>query len=216
MDDEKEDSISKGFKFALGIVLFIVIFFWLFKPTLVAYPIFSNENRQDIPKTNTHIITTTSNEQAQASQEYKTEIGYLNQAIKIHDFEMANFVYQPSYVSFESALNYWGILSQFPFEITSATLKTSREKKIGGKLYGYNKVDKRYYGGFIKVDGFLVATKEKALVDQIYLWSKGLKQLNWNEYDLSRVDNKLINKMLVELKIYKKLERYIGKLEGRK
>jgi len=47
---------------------------------------------------------------------------YQINSIKIHDFEMANFVYQPSYVSFESALNYWGILSQFPFEITSLSL----------------------------------------------------------------------------------------------
>jgi predicted transcriptional regulator of viral defense system len=130
---------------------------------------------------------------------------------KIHDFEMANFLYQPSYISFESALNYWGVLSQFPFEITSATLKKSKVKKLDDKVFGYNRVSKKYFGGFVKENGFLIASSEKALVDQIYLWSKGLKQLNWDEYDLSRVNMRMIKKMVTEMKLNKKLENYIGK-----
>lgn len=129
----------------------------------------------------------------------------------LHDFEIANFVYQPSYVSFETALNYWGILSQFPFEITSATLKNSKIKTIDDKIFGYSRINKKYYSGFVKVDNFLIASPEKALFDQIYLWSKGLKQLSWDEYDLTRIDKVVVKKMLLGLSLNKKFKKYIGK-----
>ena len=48
---------------------------------------------------------------------------YLLNTKKASDFEIANFLYNPSYISFETALNYHGILNQFPFEISSATTK---------------------------------------------------------------------------------------------
>jgi len=124
----------------------------------------------------------------------------------IHDFEIANFIYQPSYISFESALNYWGILSQFPFEVTSATLKNSKVKKSNDKNFGYNKISKKYYFNFIKVNNFLIASPEKALFDQIYLWSKGLKQLNWDEYDLTKINKVNLKKMLSVLNLGKKLD----------
>ena len=63
----------------------------------------------------------------------------------VSDFEIANFLYSPSYISFETALNYHGILSQFPFEITSATSKKSKKKEILGKTYRYIKINKRLY-----------------------------------------------------------------------
>jgi predicted transcriptional regulator of viral defense system len=46
---------------------------------------------------------------------------YLLKGAKVHDFALANFIYRPSYISFESALNFYGILSQFPYEVTSIT-----------------------------------------------------------------------------------------------
>ena len=123
----------------------------------------------------------------------------------VHDFELANFLYQPSYISFESALNYWGILSQFPFEITSATLKISRTKKNNEKTFSFTKLDKKHYFGFKKVDNFLIASPEKALFDQVYLWTKGLKQLNWDEYDFDNVNKTELKKMLSILNLDKKL-----------
>src|SRR3990167_8806067 len=40
-----------------------------------------------------------------------------------HDFTIANFIYQPSYVSLESALSLYGIITSFPYTITSVTTK---------------------------------------------------------------------------------------------
>ena len=66
------------------------------------------------------------------------------------DFVLANFIYEPSYVSFESALSYHGILSQFPYELTSATLGQTRSKKFNGKEYGYYHLKKISFLGICK------------------------------------------------------------------
>jgi hypothetical protein len=44
MAKEKDNSISKGFKFALGVILFLVIFFWFFRPSIIVGPIDSEGN----------------------------------------------------------------------------------------------------------------------------------------------------------------------------
>lgn len=87
MNSEKDDSLSKGLKFALGVVLFFVIFFWFFRPTLVVYPIYSNENTQNIPKSSTQISSPTSSDKVPDIPDNEAEIHYLNQPINIHDFE---------------------------------------------------------------------------------------------------------------------------------
>ena len=49
------------------------------------------------------------------------------------DFEIANYIYNPSYISLESALSYYGILSQFVYTITSITTKKSNIYEISEK-----------------------------------------------------------------------------------
>lgn len=91
------------------------------------------------------------------------------------NFEIANFLYSPSYISFETALNYYGLLSQFPLEITSATLGKKAEKEVNNQLYTYSKIDVKLFTGYYKESNYLIATKEKALFDEIYLISKSIK-----------------------------------------
>ena len=105
-------------------------------------------------------------------------------------FEIANFLFSPSYISLETALNYHGILSQFPLEITSVTLKKSVTKQADGQVFSYAHLKQNLFWGYEKKDGQLIAFPEKALLDQIYLSSKGLRSVHLDEYDLSNV-NKL-------------------------
>ena len=44
-----------------------------------------------------------------------------------NDFELANFLVNPSYISLESALSFYGILPQFPYTITSVTPLKNRK-----------------------------------------------------------------------------------------
>lgn len=111
-----------------------------------------------------------------------------------HQFIVANYCYSPSYVSFESALSYYGILSQFPVEVTSATsLKTVRYN-LRDQIYSYSHLKKDLFWGYDKKqDGFLIACPEKAILDQAYLASKGLKSFSKDELDWSLIDKKKLS-----------------------
>lgn len=111
---------------------------------------------------------------------------------EVNEFTLASFLYTPSYISFETALNFYGILSQFPYEITSATIKKPKQKKVHDKLYSYIRIQKSLFWGFKKEQQYLIAEPEKALLDQLYLVSKGLRSLHLDELDLSRIRKNLI------------------------
>lgn len=105
------------------------------------------------------------------------------------EMQIAYFLYNPSYISFETALNYYGVLSQFPTTITSVTTKKTKNKTVEGREYTYSHINKSYFTGYEKKDGFLIATPEKALVDQMYFSLKSLKSLeNIDEYDMSNIN----------------------------
>lgn len=105
------------------------------------------------------------------------------------DFEIANFIIQPSYISFESALSFYGILSQFPYSITSATTERSKKIEVDNKTFEYTKIDNRLFNGYIKENSFLIASKEKALFDYLYLASRGLRNSDILEWDLEGIDH---------------------------
>ena len=130
-----------------------------------------------------------------------------------NDFEMANFLYEPSYISLETALNYWGILSQFPFEITSVTSKKSVSKKLEDRVFSYSHLAVHIYGMYRKLDGFLIAIPEKALYDQLYLASKGLRTVSPDEYDVSKIKKREFLNICDVLKANSKMYQFIGGLQ---
>lgn len=113
---------------------------------------------------------------------------YFLKGVKVNDFSLANFIYQPSYISFESALNFYGILAQFPYEIVSGTSRKTAQKVIDGKTFTYVHLQKSLFWGYEKKNAFLIALPEKALLDQLYLATKGLRKINLDEYDLSLIN----------------------------
>jgi predicted transcriptional regulator of viral defense system len=130
----------------------------------------------------------------------------------IDTFEIANFLYQPSYISLETALNYWGVLSQFPFEITNVTSKKNITKKFDEKIYSYSHINSKYFGMFTKKNNMLIALPEKALFDQIYLASKGLKSINFDEYDLENINIKTFLDICRQLKADKNIMELVKKI----
>lgn len=138
---------------------------------------------------------------------------YLLSEANSTDFELAGFLYSPSYISFETALNYWGILSQFPLEITSATTKSPVQKIIDDKAYVYTKLSHKIFTGFTKENNFLMALPEKALFDQLYLIAKGLKTIQYlDEMDYSSLSEKEFSQYLplVTQKLRQKIESLWG------
>jgi len=108
-----------------------------------------------------------------------------------NDFEIANLIVQPSYISFESALSFYGIISQFSYSVTSATIERSKRLDVDEKTFEYTKIDNRLFNGYQKENSFLIASKEKALFDYLYLASRGLRSTDVSEWDLTGIDHKV-------------------------
>jgi predicted transcriptional regulator of viral defense system len=115
------------------------------------------------------------------------------------DFEIANFLYKPSYVSLESALAYYGILIQVPQVITSVTLKRAKKIRAVNKEFIYFHLDQRYYSDYIKEQHFIIATPEKALIDTIFFASYGRTVINPEEWVLDKIDKKRFKKLSVRI-----------------
>lgn len=96
--------------------------------------------------------------------------------------EIANKLWQPSYLSFEYALAYYNILPEMPYIITSATPKTTRLFTIDHKEFGYYSIKKEAFTGYIlqktERKSFLIAEPEKALIDYLYFVSIGKRPQN--------------------------------------
>ncbi|MFH0807441.1 MAG: hypothetical protein V2A57_03400 [Elusimicrobiota bacterium] len=87
-------------------------------------------------------------------------------------FEIANRIYSPSYVSFESALSYYELIPESIYGITSAsTLKTAHFKTPVGE-FSYRSIHPKLYFGFelLKAEDkiYKLASMEKALLDFLY------------------------------------------------
>ncbi len=104
---------------------------------------------------------------------------------------IANRLYEPSYVSLEFALAYYGIIPEIVYEITSVTPKATCSWKVCGKIYSYRRIKQSVFGGYTIVQqqgySFAMAEPAKALVDAHYFRIlDGLKPL-------ARLNKKKIN-----------------------
>jgi hypothetical protein len=92
----------------------------------------------------------------------------------IHPYCLAASIYGPSYVSFETALAFHGLIPEAVHEITSATLKRAKEFENVFGRYRYRTVPRKAYpiGIERRTEGgipFLIASPTKALCDRIAL-----------------------------------------------
>jgi hypothetical protein len=85
-------------------------------------------------------------------------------------------------------------LSQFPIEVTSAVFLKTARYNLKNQIYSYSHLKKDLFWGYDKKqDGFLIASPEKAVLDQAYLASKGLKSFPKDELDWSLIDKKKLS-----------------------
>ncbi len=102
---------------------------------------------------------------------------YMLTNANISEQEIANRLYQPSYLSLEYVLHQKGELPEAPYEITSVTTKPTRKFEVSGKVFSYTTVQKSQYGGYLveKVNDrpILTASVSKAKQEYEYLKSLG-------------------------------------------
>jgi predicted transcriptional regulator of viral defense system len=134
-------------------------------------------------------------------EEYRTK--------PIDVMSIANILYAPSYVSFEYALSYYGLIPERVYEITSATMRMKKEFLTPVGRFTYKVVPLQAYAlgvdwMYDKTDGGkLIATAEKALCDKIKS-DRGIGRLSqakleaYLEHDL-RIDMELLFSLDTEL-----------------
>ncbi|OGC51457.1 hypothetical protein A2982_02725 [candidate division WWE3 bacterium RIFCSPLOWO2_01_FULL_39_13] len=88
--------------------------------------------------------------------------------------EIANTIYKPSYISFEYALAHYHLLPEMPYVVTSATTKPTRLFTTTSSSFSYRTIKREAYTGYALVrqdqKSFLIADKEKALIDYLYFF----------------------------------------------
>lgn len=122
-----------------------------------------------------------------------------------HEFEIANKIYQPSYISFETALSYYGIIPETIYEVISATSRLTREFDVNNIKFSYKKIKKECFDGYqpvkIKNAVVLIAEPEKALADYLYLVALGQRELSYERIDLSKIKK---TRLLTYIKHFRK------------
>lgn len=127
------------------------------------------------------------------------------------EFEIANILYEPSYISLETALNYFGILIQTPYIIFSITTKRGKKIIFNDREYQYFQIDKKYFKGCIKEKGFLIATPEKALVDTLYFMALNKTKIDIDELNLEIINKKILRSYIKEIN-NKTFQKFIKEL----
>lgn len=118
--------------------------------------------------------------------------------------KLAQFIYGPSYLSFDYALSKYGLIPETVHAFTCATFKKRRIKTYKNKFgtYYYRDVPSNVfsYGVIIKSDGdyvYQIATREKALCDKLYTISpvKNIKELKILLFEDLRIDEYEFHKL---------------------
>ena len=99
--------------------------------------------------------------------------GHAYQTSSIDIISLANLLYAPSYLSFEYALSYYGLIPERVYEVTSASLNAKKVFETPLGRFSYRPIPLEVYA--LGVDwlydevngGKLIATLEKALCDKI-------------------------------------------------
>jgi predicted transcriptional regulator of viral defense system len=124
-------------------------------------------------------------------------------------FLIANHLRGPSYVSLESALSYHGMIPERVYEISSATLKTSKMYTTPVGRFSYRHLAAPYYSFGIKsiiLDSqqvALVASPEKAVCDKIVLTSgvlfRSIREVQVFLLEDMRMDEEMLSRLDVSL-----------------
>lgn len=110
---------------------------------------------------------------------------------------IANFLQVPSYISLMTALSFYEVTTQVQrgfFE--SVCIKRTAKYEIDSINFYFYKLKKELYFDFVKMDDFFIATKEKAFLDAMYLYSFGKYSFDLDSIDLSKLDVKKISELV--------------------
>lgn len=147
--------------------------------------------------------------------------GYLNKIIKGYYifsdlkitenvlFEIANKIYSPSYISFEMALSYYGLIPESTYGITSVSTRKTYIFRTKIAEFSYRTIKSKIFFGYdiVQYDNknFKIATPEKALLDYFYI-NPAIK--NNDDFASLRINKDVFIKVVNQKKFYAYLNRF--------
>lgn len=121
-------------------------------------------------------------------------------------YVVANYLYKPSYISLELALNHYGVIPESVLTSTSVTTNKTKSFDTVFGYFSYRSLDRYLYFGYEVIEhknhGIALASLEKAILDYIYLNhdienESHFEYLRWDRYEIrDRLDVKLFKKYL--------------------
>ncbi len=140
--------------------------------------------------------------------------GVYTHDLALVDWErLAQELYAPSYLSFESALGRAGVLSQKPYALTLATTMRTRTIETKTKTIIYHHIQPRLYWGHTREGHVYVAEPEKAFLDLAYLSLKGYATFDLDEMDITKLNSAKITRYLRKFdnaQLRKRVESFFG------
>ena len=140
---------------------------------------------------------------------------YIFSDLKLNEdvlFEIANRIYNPSYISFEMAFSHYHLIPESVYEITSASTRRTYKFKTPIAEFGYRTISPRLFFGYKLVNYnnkyFKFASIEKAILDYFYINS----HLNKNDsFESLRINKNMFFEQISEERLYEYLERFAKK-----
>lgn len=117
-------------------------------------------------------------------------------------FMLANKIYEPSYISLESALAYYHVIPETVLGVTSISSRKTNQFESEYGVFQYRSMKSSYLFGY-KIIGtesnikFKIAKLEKAILDYLYLHTEiasidNFETLRWNVEQLEPIKENLI------------------------
>lgn len=128
----------------------------------------------------------------------------------IPGYYLASVIYGPSYLSFEFALSFYGLIPEATYHYTSATYNKRRRKMyetVFG-IFSYRDVPKKVFSLAVNLHqennySYALAKEEKAICDVLYTYEPcaNMKELNSLLFNFLRIDETTFNELDFELMI---------------
>lgn len=119
----------------------------------------------------------------------------LTEAIPANLFRIANAVTEPSYISFWTALSYYGFTEQQPIAIQVISTKQYPALRVGQHIIETTTITPERFFGYCRVQNFTIAEPEKAIIDAVHMPEKagGMDEIKkclrsaWHELDRKKL-----------------------------
>ena len=163
---------------------------------------------------------------------FKLKRGLYETSATAEPFPIANVLVTPSYISFETAMSFYGLIPERVYLIKSATYKKNKTKKFENHFgtFFYQDVEKKAYPFGIDIIEIgelpvMIASKEKCVLDMLSVVSprSNFTELKNLLFDDLRIDEEVFDSldknMILDLSKHyssstvKLLGKYIGDLK---